>query len=600
MYRNISDYGVIGDMRTAALVSSNGSIDYCSLPYFDSPTVFAALLDERKGGYFSLKPAEAFSSKREYLPDTCILCTSFTTDNSKAALYDFMPLGEGQFHERPQGIHRCIRVDQGHMEFTLTIEPRPGYGLDECVIAEKDGSFTINPANPPLSFLHTLRDFSTEGIGTGTLTLSFSLQAGESAHFDLICGQFDPEKQLPCPFKSTRTWWEEWVRTCIGKHCVWLGQFTPLVHRSLLTLKLLTFQPTGAIVAAPTTSLPESIGGERNWDYRFNWIRDASFTLKAFFALGHTSEADTFIRWLHDTYRKNGSRDLMIMYSIHGEEPLQETHLDHLDGYRHSRPVRTGNAARSQQQWDIYGEIMDAALRLSEYAGSIDATLWSFFRDICEMAIENWRKPDDGIWEVRNGPYHFVYSKVMCWVALDRGITIARKFGLDAPLERWECEREEIKNEVLSRGFSAKLNAFVQRFDTEILDASLLIMPLVNFLPVTDQRIQGTIEACQTHLMDNGFVRRYRIDDGLEGDEGGFLLCNFWMIECLALSGKIAEAEKLLSITMAAANDLGLFSEEYDPYSKEMLGNFPQAFSHIGYINATATLIDSKLPPANP
>ncbi|AAM72588.1 MAG TPA: glycoside hydrolase family 15 protein [Chlorobaculum sp.] len=342
MYPNISDCGVIGDTRTAALVNSNGSIDYCSLPYFDSPTVFAALLDERKGGYFSLKPAEAFSSRREYLPDTCILCTSFTTRNGKAALYDFMPHQDDKTRERTQGIHRCIRVDEGRVKFTLT-------------------------------------------------------------------------------------------------------------------LKLLTFQQTGAIVAAATTSLPESIGGKRNWDYRFTWIRNASFTLKAFFALSHTSEADTFIRWLHDTYRKNGSR-----------------------------------------------------------------------------------------------------------------------------------------------GFSQKLNAFVQRFDTEILDASLLIMPLVDFLPVTDQRIQGTIEACQTHLMDNGFIRRYRADDGLEEDEGGFLLCNFWMIECLALSGKSAEAEKLLGITMAAANDLGLFSEEYDPYSREMLGNFPQAFSHIGYINAAATLIDSKLPLANP
>ncbi|RXK84642.1 glycoside hydrolase family 15 protein [Chlorobaculum sp. 24CR] len=408
MYRNISDYGLIGDMRTAALVCSDGSIDYCSLPHFDSPTVFAALLDERNGGFFSLKPAGAFASKREYLPDTCTLCTSFTTENGKAVLYDFMPVEDSPLRQRPQGIHRCISVERGRMEFTLTLAPRPGYGLDECVIAEKDGGFTITPADPPLTLRHTLRDFSAEGVGADTLTLSFSLQSGQSAHFDLVCGQFDPETTLACPFTSTRSCWKEWVRACIGEHCFWLGRFTPLVHRSLLTLKLLTFQPTGAIVAAATTSLPESIGGERNRDYRFTWLRDASFTLKAFFALGHTSEAERFIGWLHDTYRNNGSRDLKIMYSIHGERALREKYLDHLDGYRHSRPVRVGNAAGSQQQWDIYGEIMDAALRLSGYAGKIDATLWPFFRDICEMAVENWKRPDDGIWEVRNGPYHFV------------------------------------------------------------------------------------------------------------------------------------------------------------------------------------------------
>lgn len=600
MYRNISDYGLVGDMRSAALVSREGSIDYCSLPHFDSPTLFAALLDERNGGFFSLNPAETFSSERKYLPDTCILRTSFTTRNGKASLYDFMPLQDDEARERPQGIHRCIRVDEGRVEFTLTLAPRPGYGLERCVIAEQNGAFTINPADPPLTLLHTLGDVRAEGVGGDTLTLAFTLQADENAHFDLLCGQVDPEAELPCPFRSTRSWWEEWVRTCIGDHCAWLGRFTPLAHRSLLTLKLLTFQPTGAIVAAATTSLPESIGGERNWDYRFTWIRDASFTLKAFFALGHTSEAESFIRWLHDTYRNNGSRDLMIMYSIHGDEALQEKHLDHFDGYRHSRPVRIGNAARSQQQWDIYGEIMDAALRLSEYAGQIDASLWPFFRDICQMAIESWKRPDDGIWEVRNGPYHFVYSKVMCWVALDRGIALARRFGFEAPLERWEREREAIKSEVLARGFSQRLNAFVQRFDTDILDASLLILPLVGFLPVTDSRIEGTIEACRNHLMAEGFVSRYHADDGLEGDEGGFLLCNFWMIECLALSGKIAEAEELLGTTMQAANDLGLFSEEYDPRSRQMLGNFPQAFSHIGYINAAAVLSGSQRPGANP
>ncbi len=600
MYRNISDYGLIGNMQTAALVSADGSIDYYSLPYFDSPTIFASLLDDRNGGLFSLKPSEPFTSSREYLTDTCILSTSFTTNHGRATLYDFMPVENSSLSQRPPGIHRCVRVDYGRVDFMLTLAPRPDYARGNCVIQQLqhgNSGFIVSQTDPPVTLLHSLQDFNAEGAGTDTLTLSFSLDQGTSAHFDLLHGPVNRGEKLPCPFESTKNWWQEWLHYCIGDRCAWLGEYTPLVHRSMLTLKLLTFQPTGAIIAAVTTSLPESIGEARNWDYRFTWIRDASFTLKSFFTLGHISEADSFIRWLHDTYRKHGSRKLMIMYSIHGEQTLREQHLTHLDGYRHSKPVRIGNAAHIQQQWDIYGEVMDAALRLSDYAGKIDETLWSFFRNICEIAIENWRKPDDGIWEFRNEPYHFVYSKVMCWVALDRGITIARRFGFDAPIERWMRERDEIKRQVLTRGFSNKLNSFVQRFDTEILDASLLILPLVNFLPISDPRIQGTIEACRNHLMKNGFIRRYLTDDGLEGEEGGFVLCNFWMIECLALSGKIIEAEELLGVTMNAANDLGLFSEEYDPGRKEMLGNFPQAFSHIGYINAIAALLSGKLPP---
>ena len=600
MYRNISDYGLIGDMRSAALVSSVGSIDYGSLPWFDSPTVFASLLDDNKGGFFCICPSEKFTSSREYIPDTNILALSFRTFGGQATLFDFMPVENTRLPQRPQGIHRCLRCDGGSMEFVLTLAPRPGYGMQIPTIIEEDGRFLVTVNDPTLYLLLSAPAYRTEGVGSDTLTLTFTLQQGESAHFDLVLPPFNPGEKLPCPFESTKAYWEEWLHFCIGGRCSWLGEFTPLIHRSLLALKLLTFQPTGAIAAAVTTSLPEDIGGERNWDYRFTWLRDASFTLKALFALGHVSEADSFIRWLHDIYRKNGSRNLQIMYSIQGEHALEEKSLTHLSGYRNSRPVRIGNGAWGQNQWDIYGEVMDAALRLSDYAGKIDEELWPFFRDICEMAIENWRKPDDGIWEVRNGPYHFVYSKVMCWVALDRGITIAGRFGFDAPLARWSKEREEIRQEVLSRGFSHTKNSFVQRYGSELLDASLLLLPLVNFLPVSDSRIQGTIEACRTHLLQNGFVRRYFAEDGLEGEEGGFVLCNFWLIECLALSGRIEEAEDLLERTMSAANDLGLFAEEYDPRRNEMLGNFPQAFSHIGYINAVGALLAGKAPTETP
>ena len=600
MYRNIADYGLIGDMRSAALVSGDGSIDYCSLPWFDSPTVFAALLDDESGGFFSIHPSGPFNSSREYVPDTNILSCTFTTATGRATLFDFMPVENTRMEQRPQGIHRCLKVLEGTVDFLLTLAPRPGYALEKPVIVKRNEHFAVTGSSPDLCIQLSVTAYEASGVGSDTLRLNFILSAGEEAHFDLIVAPLNPEERLTCPFESTKAYWEEWINFCIGERCAWIGEFTPLIHRSLLALKLLTFQPTGAITAAPTTSLPEHPGGERNWDYRITWLRDASFTLKALFALGHINEADSFIRWLHDIYRKNGSRNLQILYSIHGEAALVENSLWHLKGYRNSKPVRTGNAAWQQNQWDIYGEVMDAALRLSDYAGKIDEELWPFFRDICEMAIENWRKPDDGIWEVRNGPYHFVYSKVMCWVALDRGITIARRFGFSAPLERWTNERDTIREEVLLRGFSRKLNSFVQRYDSELLDASLLLLPLVNFLPVSDSRIQGTIEACKNGLLQRGFVRRYFADDGLEGDEGGFVLCNFWLIECLALSGRIVEAEELLAVTMTAANDLGLFSEEYDPARAEMLGNFPQAFSHIGYINAIAALLSGKASSNTP
>ena len=594
MYLNISDYGVIGNMQSVALVSNDGSIDYCSMPWLDSPTVFAALLDDELGGFFSIKPSGAFTSTREYIPETNILSCIFSTTTGKVQLLDFMPVENTRENLRLTGIHRCIKALNGSMKLELTFAPRPDYARIKPEIVKDKQYFTVTTGNLNLYLSFAGPGYEESGTGSDTLRLTFELIEGESAHVDL---RTDPQPETSvCPFETTRSFWEEWMRFCMGERCVWLGEFTPLIHRSLLVLKLLTIQPTGAIAAAATTSLPESVGGERNWDYRFTWLRDASFTLKAFFSLGHVNEADSFIQWLHATYMNHGSRHLQIMYSIQGGQAFEEQALTHLKGYRGSKPVRTGNAASGQNQWDIYGEVMDAALRLSDYAGKIDEKLWPFFRDICEMAIENWRKPDDGIWEVRNGPHHFVYSKVMCWVALDRGVTIAGRFGFSAPLERWSRELQAIRAEVLSRGFSTDRNSFVQRYGSDQLDASLLLLPLVNFLPVSDSRVQGTIDACMKNLLQEGFVRRYLAEDGLEGEEGGFVLCNFWLIECLALSGRIEEAEILLARTMKSSNDLGLFAEEYDQKRGEMLGNFPQAFSHIGYINAVAALLAGKAP----
>jgi GH15 family glucan-1,4-alpha-glucosidase len=596
MYRSIADYGLIGDLHSAALVSKDGSIDYGSLPWLDSPTIFASLLDDEKGGFFCLQPSETFTSEQQYLANTNILSCTFHTKNAEALLHDFMVIESGAHIKKiNHRIHRCLKVTQGNMVFMLTLMPRPEYAKIVPSITEEGGNrFTVSYEHKNLTLVITGCQALPLSNASGKLTLAMQLAAGEEAHIDLIYGNQLRTDPLPCPFEENKEFWQDWLLLCLGERCTYLGEFAPMISRSLLVLKLLTFQPTGAIAAAATTSIPETPGGERNWDYRFSWLRDAAFTLKALFAVGHVTEADDYLRWVHATYRKFGSRNLQIMYTLHGNDRLTEQELSHLKGYRNSRPVRIGNDAHRQNQWDIYGEVMDSALRLSDYAGKIDEELWPFFRDICTLAIENWQKPDDGIWEVRNGPHHFVYSKVMCWVALDRGITIARRYGFEAPLNLWKKERERIREDILAKGFDHTANSFVQKYGSSELDASLLVLPIVGFLPATDARVQGTVNACKEKLMHEGFLLRYKAEDGLKGDEGGFVLCNFWLVECLALSGNTIEAIQLLRETLKASNHLGLFSEEYDSTTHEMLGNFPQAFSHIGYINAVAAILAAE------
>ena len=595
MYREISEYGLIGDMHSVALVSTSGSIDYCSMPFLDSPTIFASLLDDEKGGCFSIQPKGTFTSSQSYADDTNVLACTFRTDEGEAVLYDFMPVEtEHPVTPKEHRIDRRIEMRKGTMEFRLTFLPKPNYARTVPVVTCQGNTIKAFCHEHPLTLIHSLRESILQKCGEGVVIIDFSLAAEDSVSFNLIYGDYTGTGPASCKLPENIDFWKNWLHNCMGEHCAFLGEYTALVNRSLLALKLLTFHPNGAIAAAATTSLPESIGGERNWDYRFTWLRDASFTLKALFSLGHVTEADSFIRWLHTTYRQHKSENIRIMYSIRGEEMLQEKELGHLKGYKNSKPVRIGNLAHKQNQWDVYGEVMDAALRLSDYAGKIDAELWPFFRDICDMALKNWSKPDDGIWEVRNGPYHFVYSKVMCWVALDRGIIIAKRYGFDAPLKRWIEEREIIKNEILEKGFDREKQSFVQRYGSKELDASLLLLPLVNFLPIEDEKVQGTINACSAELMSNGFLSRYRVDDGLKGEEGEFVLCNFWLIECLARSNRIEEAEELMKKTLRSANQLGLFSEEFNSTTGEMLGNFPQAFSHIGYINAVTAILSAS------
>lgn len=592
MYKDISCYGVIGNMYTAALISDEGSVDYLSLPYLDSPTIFAALLDDEKGGFFSIKPQGSYQSRQSYIKNTNILKCLFKTEQGEAELIDFMPkvsLTSAEF-----SLHRCLKVKEGKIDFFLQCLPRPDYARNSARIEKREDSFIIKGEKDTFFLSSTLKGYKTVSQNPSEINLKFTLSKGEEAHFNFYSGEEGINNERECSFLSTKKFWQNWLKECQSLRCIYLGEYEEMINRSLLVLKLLNFQPTGAISASVTTSLPEAIGRDRNWDYRFSWIRDASFTLKAFFSLSHIEEAQSYLHWLYNIYSCYGSRNLQIMYSLKGEADLKEETLNHLKGYQASKPVRVGNNTYLQRQWDIYGEVMDAALRLSDYAGKIDIKLWQFLRQICNLAAANWRKPDNGIWEVRGGFYHFVYSKVMCWVALDRGIKIARRYGFSAPLSFWEKEREIIKNEVIKKGYDRVRKTFFQRYEAGYLDASSLLFPLLGFLPIKDRRIKSTINNIKEKLMEGGFLKRYNGDDGFNSKEGSFILYNFWLVECLVMMGKIKEAKSLLKRTEEAANHLGLFSEEYDPGQKKMLGNFPQGFSHIGYINAAMAVLKAE------
>jgi GH15 family glucan-1,4-alpha-glucosidase len=566
MYRNIEDYGIIGDMHAVALVSDIGSLDYCCLPHIDSPTVFASILDDVKGGYFSLSPNAEFNTQQAYIENTNILKTTFSTLNGRAELIDFMSVSlkkSSLYEKETHEICRIIKAVEGETEFRAECLPRPNYALDSVSIDQGPDRFFIRGSQETFTLIVKAPSLHT-ALEAGKIILKFKVSPGNDAMFMFICGESAQTVLNPNLLEETQKYWLDWLKTCESSRCLMFGEYNPLIMRSLLALKLLTFAPTGAVAAAATTSLPEEIGGERNWDYRFTWLRDSSFTLKALFSVGHIFETERYVHWLQSIYRKYGMKKLQIMYGLDGRWELKENELTHLDGYKGSRPVRIGNEAYQQKQLDIYGEIMDSALRLSDYAGHINEELWPFFRRVCNHAVADWRHPDTGIWEVRSHPSHFVYSKLMCWVALDRGLKIARRYGFEGEIELWEKTAREIKGEILNKGFNQKLNSFVQHYGAQALDSSLLVMPLMGFLPINDPRVQGTISAIQKNLLKDGFLLRYNLEetgDGLKGKEGAFLFCNFWLVECLALSGKTDEAYQLLQNTLGAANHLGIFSE---------------------------------------
>jgi len=592
-YKPIEDYGIIGDLHTVALVGKDGSIDWCCLPHFDSPSVFASILDSKKGGYFKVAPVHPTVEHQMYLADTNILLTRFLSSEGVGEITDFMPIEEATSGlEPPHQIVRQVRAVRGTMRFKIECYPAFGYGTEvHKLIIQADGAiFSAGRLRIGLSspVELTARDGGVEAellINTGDCVTFVLRQIERGSTVPLIDAGFNGESA----FKATLGFWRRWL-SGVSYH----GRWREMVQRSALTLKLLTFDPTGAIVAAPTTSLPEEIGGVRNWDYRYTWIRDAAFTVYGFVRLGLTHEAEHFMEFIEARAREEGvDGSLQIMYGINGEHELPERELKHLEGYRGSSPVRIGNAAFSQLQLDIYGELMDSVYLLNKYGKPISYDLWQHLERLLDYVSNNWQEKDEGIWEVRGGRWHFVYSKLMMWVALDRGVRLLDKRSFPGDRDRWLITRDRIFREIMVRGWNEAKRSFVQHYDTDALDSSNLIMPLMFFISPTDPRMISTLDATLNTLVSDCLVYRYQIgegaSDGLSGLEGTFNMCTFWLVEALTRAGRLEEARLTFEKMLTYANPLGLFSEEIGP-TGEALGNFPQAFAHMGLISAAFNL----------
>src|SRR6266568_927054 len=589
----IADYALISDCHSAALVSRGGSIDWLCRPRFDSPAVFARILDQ-SAGHHSIAPTGEFTTERRYLDRTMVLETTFRTAGGTAVLTDAMALDPTEHgHDlgagAPRALLRQIECTQGEVEIEVEFAPRPEYGLISPLLTAREAGIEAR-GGAMRSLLSTDRPPTIEG---STAPFRFSLREGEAAGFaQQWRTSFDPDQPAPWTqdqiAKGIEGTVEAW-RTWSGVHQAYEGPWADLVYHSGRVLQALMYQPTGAIVAAPTTSLPEGVGGERNWDYRYAWVRDASFTLDALWVAACPDEAHKFFSWMTSAVASQieGGRDLQIMFGIGGEHDLSERTLPHLSGWRDSRPVRVGNGAWNQRQLDVYGELMDAAYRLRDQLSGIDDATKAFLIQVADAAAARWQEKDQGIWEVRGEPRDFLYSKLMCWVALDRAIDIADILHANDRIDTWTVTREQIRNAILTDGWSEKSGAFTQAFGSDELYASTLMMPIVGFLPATDPHMRATIDAIAERLTDaHGLVYRYRAADGLAGEEGTFLLCTFWLAHAQALAGEVERARQTFEHAIAYGNDVGLLAEEVDPATNELLGNFPQAFSHIGLVNA--------------
>jgi len=587
--RRIEDYALIGDLQTAALVSKQGSIDWLCFPRFDSPACFAALLGTDDNGHWRVAPRDGDAvSSRHYRDDTLVLETEWSTSTGSVRVIDFMPP-----RDAAPDVVRIVEGISGTVEMRSELRLRFDYGQIVPWVRSLDGQVVAIAGPDAVSLRSDVhqygRDFATYA--------DFRVSAGDKAWFVLT---WHPSHHpVPEPtdaldsLEPTESFWTEWI----SRGTV-TNEFGEEVNRSLLTLKALTYGPSGGVVAAPTTSLPEALGGQRNWDYRFCWLRDATMTLAAMLRSGYTEEAQAWRDWLLRAIAGSPA-DLQIMYGVTGERRLREFEADWLPGFGGSAPVRIGNAAADQLQIDVFGEVMDvlALAREAQIGGSDEA--WAVQRGLMRPLAEIWDQPDEGIWEVRGGRQHFTHSKVMAWVAFDRAARAVERFGLGGPAKQWRAMADEIHRDVCEKAFDSDRNAFTQAYGSKALDAAVLLIPQVGFLPPNDPRVAGTVEAVQRELTSDGFVRRYlteHTDDGLHDDEGVFLICSFWLADALAMIGRVGEARDLYDKLVALRNDVGLLAEEYDPVSGRMLGNFPQAFSHLGLVNTAWHLTTAESP----
>jgi GH15 family glucan-1,4-alpha-glucosidase len=590
LYSNIEDYALIGDCETAALVNRNGSIDWLCWPAFDSDACFTALLGTKDHGRWLVAPeAPIKECKRRYRGDSLILETTLETDDGIITLIDFMP---------PRGaasdIVRIVRGDRGTVKMRMELIIRFGFGAAIPWVKRDDDGSVLAICGPDMTVLHTPVETHGENL---TTVAAFEVKQGDSLRFVLTYGP--SHLKVPAPInvdealKDTEEFWAEW-----SSRCTYKGEHRDLVMRSLITLKALIYAPSGGIVAAPTTSLPEKLGGSKNWDYRFCWLRDATFTLLVLMNSGYTDEARAWHRWLLRAVAGSPA-EMQIMYGIMGQRRLLEWEADWLPGYGGALPVRVGNAAHAQLQLDVYGELIDSFHQTRVAKLDLEDGTWAVECEILEHLASVWNKPDHGIWERRGNGKHYVLSKVMCWVAFDRAIKSAEMFDLNAPLEKWKALRDEIHRDVCEKGFDPRENTFVESYGADVLDGAILLLPAVGFLPVDDPRVRGTVAAVERYLIRDGFVLRHdprEVSGEIQPAEGAFLACTLWLAEVYIQMGEIAKAEELFDRVIGIANDVGLIAEEYDPTVKRQTGNFPQALTHIALISVAHNLAGAKRP----
>lgn len=603
----IAEYALIGDCHATALVHQAGSIDWACLLRFDAPSVFARLLDAERGGHWSLAPTAPFTVHRRYRDDTMVLETTFECPRGAVRLYDFFAMRYGGRTDPYRQLVRIVEGVRGTVEIRCDLRPRFDYGALRPWLRHHPEMRTYSAVGGNAAFILTA-DAAALAVDpqANAIAGQFTVRKGERVRFSLISSQPHAMVNHACPpgeidrrLDETLAWWQAW--NAAGRYA---GSYPETVRRSAMVLKLLSSADTGAIIAAPTTSLPEALGGARNWDYRYCWIRDAAMTMSALYILGHQEVAEGFKDFIERS-AAGRAEDAQIMYGCFGERHLHEYTLDHLRGYRNSRPVRVGNRAYTQRQHDIFGELLDASYFWRRAGHRIPEDEWEFLRSLVDAACDAWRLPDHGIWEFRSEPRHFVHSKAMCWVAVDRGIQLAEDENLDADVGRWREIRRALCEEILNRGVDPERGCFVQYYGTRILDASLLRLSHIGFISPHHPHMKATVQAVGEDLMIDGYIKRYQTEstnDGVGGDEGTFLICTFWYIDALLLEGRVDEAEAIFRRVISVANDVGLLSEEYDPVNHVLLGNFPQAYTHMALVNSAYMIQLARRggPPSQP